>query len=375
MKTAKPRLPGPLTILLNLFALILIAGTLVRAEDQPDPRLRAGGPGEDAIQAGSATDDQLEKLVAPVALYPDALLTKVLDACEHPSEIVAAGDFLHAKQGTVTPDPKWPASITALLHYPNVLLNMDGNLGWATRLGNAWKSQKKDVQDAVNYVRQQAEKAGNLKSNENQTVTDDDGTTTIASPDPNVLYVPQYDPAYLYVPGAFYGGYGYIGAPRLQFARGMAVGAAVASHTYVHGAYPHYHWAAPAAGYGAGVHEGRQQGFAAGAAAADHRGDHPDAAYGAGLHQGRQEGFAAGAAAAGHHTYDTFGGGSSVHYHVHNHYYGSAGAGDRGDVGGQGGGFGGDRGGFQAGGFGEGTHGFEGGAHYGGFHGGGGRRR
>lgn len=348
MRQSKWRQVGIGLFTCNVVVLLLITGAFVEADDQPDPGLRAGGQGEDAIQAGMATAAQLEKLVAPVALYSDALLKEVLDACKHPSAVVGAGDFLHAQQGTVKPDPNWPASITALLHYPNVLMNMDGNLGWATRLGNAWKMQKGDVQDAVNYVRQQAEKAGNLKSNDNQTVSDNDGTYAISSPNASVLYVPQYDPAYLYVPGAFYGGYGYTGAPMLHFATGMAVGAAIASHDYVHGDYPHYRWAHPAAAYGAGVHQGRQQGFAAGAT-------------------------------AGHQSFDTFGGGTHIHYHAHNNSNGTMGgrgfAGDnsRGLRGADGGGVGMHRGG----GFGGGAHGFSGGAHFGGFHGGGGggRRR
>ncbi len=372
MKSPSPRSPVLLTIAFNVVALILIAGALVKADDQPDTDLRAGASGEDTILAGSATDEQLEKLVAPVALYPDTLLTEVLDACQHPSAIVAAGDFLKAQKGTVTPDPQWPKSINALLHYPDVLMNMDGNLGWATRLGNAWKTQKADVKAAVNYVRQNAAKAGNLKSNDKQNVSDDDGDYSITSADPSVLYVPQYDPAYLYVPGAYYGGYGYVGAPMLHFASGMAVGAAIANHHYVHGAYPGYHWAHPEA-----------------------------AAYGAGMHRGRAQGFAMGAAAAGPRTYGTFGGAahaaggaSSVHYHVHNHNYGAAGVGGAGfgarpgaGVGGDAGfgggaaggahfGLGGDAGfggGAAGGGFGA-RGGFSGGAGFGGFRGGGRRR-
>ena len=328
MRHSITRNVGLCAFVCTALALILITSSLVDADDQEDPSLRAGGGGEDAIVPGSATDEQLEKLVAPVALYPDALLAKVLDACKHPSAITAAGDFLRSSEESAKPDPNWPPSIQALLHYPNVLMNMDGNLGWATRLGAAWRFQQSAAKAAVNYVRQQAQQAGNLESNEHQTVSDDGGTFGITSTGSDVMYVPQYDPAYLYVPGAFYGGHGYAGAPRLHFARGMAVGAAIANHHYVHGDYPHYRWAPPGAAYGAGLQQGRRQGVGAGAA-------------------------------AGNRASDASGGGNHVHYHVHHHY---------GDAGG---GFGM---GMQQGGFGGGVNHFGGGAHFGGFHGGGRRR-
>ncbi len=382
MELSKTQTTGLGLVITCAVVVILLTGAFVSADDQPDPSLRAGAKGEQSIMAGSATDAQLEKLVAPVALYPDSLLKAVLDACTHPSDVVAAGDFLKAKQGTVTPNPQWPTSIEALLHYPDVLMNMDGNLGWATRLGNAWSQQQKTVEEAVNYVRQKAQQAGNLKSNDKQTVADNDGNVTITSPDPSVVYVPQYDPAYLYVPGAFYGGYGYAGAPVLHFATGMAVGAAIANHNYVHGAYPHYAWAHPAGAYRT----------------------HPGAAYGAGVEHGRAQGFAAGTAAANRGG----AGDTHVHYHVHNNYNGFGGAGHGGFGGAGVGGFGGagrgglggaDRGGDNRGGFGGGGLGgenrsgfggggfgganrggfggggrFGGGAGFGGFHGGGRRR-
>ena len=353
MRLSNLRSVGAGAITSSALVLILAASGLVNADDQPDPKLRAGGSG--APMAGHATDEQLEKLVAPIAIYPDKLLDDVLGATQYPSQLAAAADFIKSPKGALQVDPSWPPSVKALLKYPSVLLNLDGNLMWAVRLGNAAKSQQKAVEAAIQYVRGKAAAAGNLKTTSQQTVTDDNGDYEIQPASADVTYVPQYDPAYLYVPGAYYGGYGYVGRPMLAWGSGVALGAALADHHYVHGGYPHYTWAHPGAGHAAGVTQGRRQGFAAGAAATQ--------------------------------------GGNHVHYHIHN-YAGFGGGGFNGGGfrsgaaragagGSRAGGFeaggarmggfqtGGSRAGsFQGGGFGDVNH-FSGGAGFGGFRGGG----
>ena len=374
MRVSSRRVLGVHGILLNVLLLVFLASTLVRAEDDPDPSLRAGGSG--APMAGHASDAQLEKLVAPIALYPDKLLDDVLEASQSPSQLAAAAEFLKAPKGALKEDPSWPDSVKALLSYPSVLANMDANLMWVARLGNAAQSQQKAVEQAIQYVRAQAAKAGNLKSTSQQTVTDDGGSYEIQPVNPDDVQVPQYDPAYIYVPGAFYGGYGYRGHPMLTWGAGVATGAAWANHHYVHGDYPYYHWAAPRAGAaGAGYAAGRREGAATGAATG--------AAMGraSGLEQGRRQGFAAGAARSN--------GDMHVHYHIHNyagyggaangfgdHGFGTHGFGDPG-FGARGMGAAPRAGGFGAGGgFGARDQGrFSGGAGFGGFRSGGGGAR
>ncbi|MCZ6786343.1 MAG: DUF3300 domain-containing protein [Planctomycetota bacterium] len=148
-------------------------------------------------QGAGLTDAQLKKLVGPVALYPDPLLNTILDASMHPSALVAAGDSQKQTGGKV--DAASPASVKALLKYPQVLAMLDGQLSWTARLGNAYKSQKAAVMAAIQTVRKEAKAAGNLSSNTNQKVTQDGDDIDVIPTDADDVYIPFYDPAALYV--------------------------------------------------------------------------------------------------------------------------------------------------------------------------------
>jgi hypothetical protein len=194
-------------------------------------------PTPPAQQSPQESPQELQQLVAPIALYPDALVAQILAASTYPTEIVEADRWMQshtdlkgeklAKQVDKQP---WDPSVKALAQFPSVLENLDKNLSWTSSLGDAYANDPQGVTDAVQTMRQQARKAGNLNSNEQENVTDQDGTIDIAPANPDVVYVPAYDPWLAYgapivaypgwypVPGIFWGGVG------LSFGIGFGVG-------------------------------------------------------------------------------------------------------------------------------------------------------
>ena len=143
--------------------------------------------------------------MAPIALYPDALVAQVLAAATYPTQVVEADRWRQA-QGNAPAEQiaagaetqNWDPSVKALTAFPTVLAQMDRNLQWTTDLGNAYYNQPQDVMDAVQAMRQKAEAAGQLRSTPQQVVTNDDGAITIAPANPAVVYVPVYDPWVVY---------------------------------------------------------------------------------------------------------------------------------------------------------------------------------
>jgi hypothetical protein len=181
--------------------------------------------------------DQLQQLVAPIALYPDSLVAQILAASAFPEQVVEANRWVQAHSGLqgdslgqeVDQQP-WDPSVKALAAFPSVLGNMDKNLSWTSSLGDAYYNQEQDVMDAIQVMRQRAEQAGNLKSTPQQTVTDQDSTISVQPANPQVVYVPAYDPWLVYggpivawpgwypYPGIWYGG------PYLSFGAGFGIG-------------------------------------------------------------------------------------------------------------------------------------------------------
>jgi hypothetical protein len=175
--------------------------------------------------------DQLSQLVAPIALYPDALVAQVLAASTYPTQVVEA-DRWRQSQGNAPADQiaagadghNWDASVKALTAFPTVLSQMDKNLQWTTDLGNAYYNQPQDVMDAVQGMRQKAQNAGNLRSTPQQTVTAENGAIAIAPANPTVVYVPVYDPWTVWgSPYPPYPGF-YYGPPAGIFWGGLAIG-------------------------------------------------------------------------------------------------------------------------------------------------------
>src|SRR5215469_9363315 len=165
-----------------------------------------GAPPANAPQM--LTAQQLDQLVAPIALYPDALLAQVLMASAYPVDVVAADRFLQ-KNPNLTGDQMeqalqgqpWDISVKTLTHFPSVLKYMDENLDWTQALGDAFVNQQSDVMASVQHMRAEAYAAGNLRSGPQQTVTASADTIVIAPTDGQTIYVPQYNPQVVYTQG------------------------------------------------------------------------------------------------------------------------------------------------------------------------------
>lgn len=157
-------------------------------------------------QASTFTPEQLEQIVAPVALYPDSLLSQILMGSTYPLEIVEAARWL-AKNGglkgdkldTALQSQTWDPSIKALCAVPDVVKRMNDNLDWTQDLGDAFLGQREAVMKTVQAMRQKALEAGTLKSGKEMTVTEQaDKIIVIESSDPEVVYVPTYYPSAVY---------------------------------------------------------------------------------------------------------------------------------------------------------------------------------
>lgn len=144
--------------------------------------------------------EQLENLVAPIALYPDPLLAQVLLAATFPDQVDAAAREIRAYgRGYNIDYAPWDVSVKAVSHYPTVLSMMADKLDWTTALGQAYVSQSTDVMDAVQRLRHQARDAGNLVTTAQWQVVDTSGYLYIYPAQPRYIYVPVYDPAVVYV--------------------------------------------------------------------------------------------------------------------------------------------------------------------------------
>jgi hypothetical protein len=198
--------------------------------EQQYPEQSQGYPQQSAAQGLSA--QQLEQLVAPIALYPDALLAQVLTAATYPAQVASADQWLHGARGAsedeiaaeVDAQANWDPSVKSLTAFPQVLELMDRNLEWTTNLGNAYYNQPQDVMQTVQVLRQRAEQAGNLESTPQEQVTNDQGYVELAPANPQVVYVPSYDPWDVYgQPVSPYPGFSLAGALGSFF--GSALGA------------------------------------------------------------------------------------------------------------------------------------------------------
>ncbi len=183
------------------------------------------------------TPEQLQQLVAPIALYPDSLVAQVLAASTFPEQIVEADRWVQANpnlQGNAlaqaVDQQRWDPSVKALAAFPSILGNMDKNLSWTSSLGDAYYNQQQDVMNAVQVMRQRAQAAGNLQTTSQQTVATQDSSIVIQPASPDIVYVPAYDPWLIYgdpivawpgwypYPGIWYDG------PYLSFGIGFGIG-------------------------------------------------------------------------------------------------------------------------------------------------------
>jgi hypothetical protein len=229
-----PRLPLWTLALLGC-AWLFVAGNL-RAEE-------TGGVAESLFSA-----DQLEQLVAPIALYPDSLVAQILMASTYPLEIVQAArwrqdnsDLEGDELELALADQSWDPSVKALTNFADLLERMNENLDWTQDLGDAVLAQEGEVMDAIQRMRHLAKEAGNLETTEEQKVIVEE-KIIVVEPAAEVVYVPAYSPTVVYgsvwVPTTWY--YPFYGYPRsywyppgyaasnlISFSIGVAVGAAI----------------------------------------------------------------------------------------------------------------------------------------------------
>ena len=195
----------------------------------------------DSPPPATLSAQQLEELVGRIALYPDDLVAIILPAATFPLDIVQADRFLQkVKQDkNLKPDDRWDESVRNLVNYPEVIGMMSGDLDWTQDLGEAVVSQQSDVLKAIQAFRAKAASAGNLKSDDKQLIVEENNVIQIVPADPEVIYVPQYQPSTVVVQQAA-PVYGYYPAPYpsyyypypygagLALAGGFALGAATA---------------------------------------------------------------------------------------------------------------------------------------------------
>jgi hypothetical protein len=193
--------------------------------------------------------DQLDSLVAPIALYPDPLLTQVLVASTYPLELIQLEQWLQKNPGlkgdaltTAVQKQDWDASIQAMSVFPDLVKRLSDDIKWTTDLGNAFLAQQSDVMDAVQRMRTKAMDAGKLKTNEQmkvETQTVESKTVVVIQPaNPQIVYVPTYNPVVVYgppiypYPPIYYPPPSYYAAGMFfAFSVGIAVGA------YYHGGW------------------------------------------------------------------------------------------------------------------------------------------
>ncbi len=183
-----------------------------------------------ATAAPGLAPEELEKLVARIALYPDDLVALILPASTNPLQIVQADRFL-AKRKTdpkAPLDDKWDDSVKSLLNYPEVVTAMSSDLDWTAALGEAVVADQGEVLEAVQAFRRKTQSAGNLKSDPKQTVVVEKEVIKIVPTDPQVIYVPQYNPTTVVVSGG-YSSWGYYPAPYPVYYYPYPPGAALAT--------------------------------------------------------------------------------------------------------------------------------------------------
>lgn len=202
------------------------------------PPVAGGGA---APPAPKLSAPQLEELVGRIALYPDDLLAIVLPSATTPLELVKAQQFLdkHKADPKLKPDPSMPESVRNLLNYPELIKMMNADLDWTQKLGQAVAGQQKDVLTAIQTFRRKAQAAGNLKTDDKQVVIVEKEVIKVIPADPQVIYVPQYQPATVVVvqsappPPAYYPTpypvYYYPYPPGAAMATGFFIGAATAA--------------------------------------------------------------------------------------------------------------------------------------------------
>src|SRR3979409_2577568 len=198
------------SLVATLCTLVLLPGDTLAYISSPSQEATSSTP----TQASKIPSEQLDSLVAPIALYPDPLLAQALAASTYPLEIIQLRQWLEKNKGLkdkaladAVAKETWDPSIQALAALPDVVKRLADDIQWTTDLGNAFLGQQSDLMDAVQRMRKRAQDKGNLKSTEQQRVEtkviESKSVIVVEQANPQVVYVPSYDPVVVYGP-AFY---------------------------------------------------------------------------------------------------------------------------------------------------------------------------
>ncbi|MBV8866647.1 MAG: DUF3300 domain-containing protein [Acidobacteriaceae bacterium] len=222
-------------ILARVLSFLLVRGLMFDYGTVLQAQTPQGGPSYQG-QGAPQTAAELQNLVSPIALYPDALVAQILSAATYPDQVAAANNWMQQNKNltgsalmTAVNEQSWDPSVKALCQFPSVLSNMAQNLSWTSALGEAHATQQGDVMTAIQTLRAKAYAAGNLKSGSQITVVQQSPQTIVIQPaNPQVVYVPAYNPAVVY--GTPYNPPGYstadlVTTSLLSFGAGIAVGA------------------------------------------------------------------------------------------------------------------------------------------------------
>src|SRR5688572_30320863 len=184
--------------------------------------------------------EELEQVLAPIALYPDPLVSQILIASTYPLE-VAIADRWTKQNGSLKGDSltkaleaqDWDPSVKSLVNFPQVLTMMSEKLDWTQKMGDAFLQDQKKVLDTIQSLRAKAQASGNLQTTKEQTVIVEEKIIKIEPASPQVVYVPTYNPTVVYgawpypaYPPYYYYPPGYVASSMLWFGAGMAMGAA-----------------------------------------------------------------------------------------------------------------------------------------------------
>jgi uncharacterized membrane protein YgcG len=222
-----------LSVVLSFILVTASSQTLYGYQTATSPPPGDGGNPTDPAPQSAA---ELQALVAPIALYPDALVAQILTASTFPDQVAIANYWMQQNKNLTgsalmqaVNGQSWDASVKALTEFPSVLDNLAKNLTWTSSLGEAYHNQQSEVMTAIQTLRAQAKAAGNLKSSSQVTVVQQSPQVIVIQPaNPQVVYVPEYNPSVIYgtpyvTPGYSAGDVAAAGI--IGFGAGIAVGA------------------------------------------------------------------------------------------------------------------------------------------------------
>ena len=250
MNLRDPQSGFPRQALYGVIAIVCVASLpwsspLVLAQETPEAQSQEMTTAEEAPKV---PNDQLDSLVAPIALYPDAMLAQTLAASTYPLEVMQLDQWMDKNKNlkdkaladAVAKQP-WDPSVQAMAAFPEVVQRMAENIQWMTDVGNAFLAQQKDVMDAVQRMRAKAQGTGNLKTGseqkvESKTTQSGEQVIVVEQANPEAVYVPSYDPAVVYgaAPAEYpyypYSYPGYQPGTALAWGSAIAVGGAWANN-------------------------------------------------------------------------------------------------------------------------------------------------